>query len=252
MKKTLIIIPSRYASARFPGKPLALIHGKPMVQHVAERCRMVSDRVYVATDDVRIADVVKAFGGNCVLTSPDHPSGTDRCAEAAAKLTFSGDFDVVVNVQGDEPFLDPGQLEQLIRCFDDPETEIATLITPISSKEILFDPNKVKVVRSADGFALYFSRHPVPFQRDVPEIEWLNHAQYYQHIGIYAFRADVLQSLTRLEPSALEKAEKLEQLRWLENGYTIKTVLTGHANIGIDTPEDLNALLKIFPESEKK
>jgi 3-deoxy-manno-octulosonate cytidylyltransferase (CMP-KDO synthetase) len=243
MKKPIIIIPARYASTRFPGKPLALIHGKPMIQHVFERCRMVCNHVFVATDDTRISDAVKSFGGVCIFTSPDHQSGTDRCAEAALKLSFSVDFDLVINVQGDEPFIEPEQLEQIISCFDDPETEIATLITPIHSAEILFDQNKVKVVKSAANNALYFSRLPIPFQREVPETKWLDNTGYYLHIGIYAFLLSTLQAITRLEPSTLEKAEKLEQLRWLENGYKIKTAITRHTNFGIDTPADLEKIL---------
>jgi 3-deoxy-manno-octulosonate cytidylyltransferase (CMP-KDO synthetase) len=245
MKKPLIIIPARYASTRFPGKPLAIIHGKPMIQHVFERCKIVCSQVFVATDDDRIVDAVKSFGGVCIFTSPGHQSGTDRCAEAALKLSFSVDFDLVINVQGDEPFIEPIQIEQIIRCFDDPETEIATLITPIQSAEILFNQNKVKVVKSANGNTLYFSRLPIPFQRDVPENNWLDNSDYYLHIGMYAFRPSVLQAITKLEPSVLEKAEKLEQLRWLENGYHIKTAITKHTNFGIDTPADLEEILNL-------
>jgi len=243
--KPLIIIPARYASTRFPGKPLALIYGKPMIQHVVERCQLVCNQVFVATDDSRIADAVKNFGGNCIITSPDHQSGTDRCAEAALKLSSSVDFNLVINVQGDEPFIEPEQLEQIIGCFDDPKTEIATLITPITSKEILFSPNKVKVVKSAMGNALYFSRQPIPFHRDLAEINWLDNTEYFLHIGMYSYRPDVLQAITKLKPSALEKAEKLEQLRWLENGYKIKTAITTHTNFGIDTPEDLEEILNL-------
>jgi 3-deoxy-manno-octulosonate cytidylyltransferase (CMP-KDO synthetase) len=243
--KPLIIIPARYSSTRFPGKPLAIIHGKPMIQHVFDRCRMVCNQVFVATDDDRIVDVVKSFGGVSIFTSPEHQSGTDRCAEAALKLSFSVDFDLVINVQGDEPFIEPVQLEQIIHCFDHPETEIATLLSPIQSADILFNQNKVKVVKSSADYALYFSRQPIPFQRDVPETNWLDHAEYFLHIGMYAFRPSVLQAITKLEPSALEKAEKLEQLRWLENGYKIKTALTPHTNFGIDTPEDLEEILNL-------
>jgi 3-deoxy-manno-octulosonate cytidylyltransferase (CMP-KDO synthetase) len=243
--KPLIIIPARYSSTRFPGKPLAMIHGKPMIQYVFDRCRMVCNQVFVATDDTRISDAVKSFGGVSIFTSSEHQSGTDRCAEAALKLSFSVDFDLVINVQGDEPFIEPVQLEQIIHCFDDPETEIATLITPINSSDILFDQNKVKVVKSAANHALYFSRQPIPFQRDMPENNWLDYAEYFLHIGMYAFRPSVLQTITKLEPSALEKAEKLEQLRWLENGFKIKTALTAHTNFGIDTPADLEEILNL-------
>jgi 3-deoxy-manno-octulosonate cytidylyltransferase (CMP-KDO synthetase) len=241
--KPLIIIPARYNSSRFPGKPLAMIHGKPMIQHVFDRCKIVCNQVFIATDDDRIVAAVKNFGGVCIFTSPDHHSGTDRCAEAALKLSFSVDFDLVINVQGDEPFIDPEQIDQITDCFNDPSTEIATLITPITSDEVLFNPNKVKVVKSATDFALYFSRQPIPFQRDIPEKEWFKNADYYLHIGMYAFRPEVLQALTKLKPSMLEKSEKLEQLRWLENGYKIKTALTPHTNFGIDTPDDLEDLL---------
>jgi 3-deoxy-manno-octulosonate cytidylyltransferase (CMP-KDO synthetase) len=242
MKKPLIIIPARYASTRFPGKPLAIIDGKPMIQHVFERCREVCDQVVVATDDERIAAAVTSFGGEFVFTSVNHQSGTDRCAEAALMLSYKYDFDIVINVQGDEPFIATEQIQSIIGCFDDPATEIATLIAPIGLPEMLFNPNKVKVVRAADGFALYFSRSPIPFFRDLPEVEWLNQTDYFLHIGMYAFRPEILQAITLLEPSALEKAEKLEQLRWLENGYRIKTEVTLKENIGIDTPEDLMQL----------
>jgi 3-deoxy-manno-octulosonate cytidylyltransferase (CMP-KDO synthetase) len=239
MKKPLLIIPARYASTRFPGKPLAMISGKPMVQHVFERCREVCEQVVVATDDKRIAEAVTAFGGEFIMTSPNHQSGTDRCAEAAALLASEYEFDIVINVQGDEPFIATEQIEAIIGCFDDPATKIATLVSPIHSAETVFNPNKVKAVRSANGMALYFSRSPIPFLRDYPKEEWLNHASYFLHIGMYAFSTETLQAITLLEPSALEKAEKLEQLRWLENGFPITTALTFTENIGIDTPEDL-------------
>jgi len=216
-----------------------------MIQHVFERCRLVCSQVFVATDDERIVDAVKSFGGTCIFTSPDHQSGTDRCAEAALKLSFSVDFDLVINVQGDEPFIEPEQLKQIIGCFNDSDTDIATLITPIHSADILFNHNKVKVVKSTADYALYFSRQPIPFQRDEPESNWLDNSDYYLHIGMYAFRTSVLQAITKLEPSALEKAEKLEQLRWLENGYKIKTAITQHTNFGIDTPADLEEIQKL-------
>jgi 3-deoxy-manno-octulosonate cytidylyltransferase (CMP-KDO synthetase) len=241
--KPIIIIPARYNSSRFPGKPLALIHGKPMIQHVFERCRMVCNQVFVATDDDRIVDAVKNFGGVCIFTSPDHQSGTDRCAEAALKLSFSVDFDLVINVQGDEPFIDPEQLEQIIDCFNDPETQIATLISPIHSTPILFNRNKVKVVKSVTDYALFFSRQPIPFLRDIPESEWIKNTDYYLHQGMYAFKPEVLQTISKLKPSMLENSEKLEQLRWLENGYKIKVAITPHSNFGIDTPADLEEIL---------
>jgi 3-deoxy-manno-octulosonate cytidylyltransferase (CMP-KDO synthetase) len=239
----ITIIPARFASTRFPGKPLALIHGKPMIQHVYERCKEVMANVFVATDDDRIVQAVKDFGGSSVLTSSNHLSGTDRCAEAARILTQEFDFDVVINVQGDEPFLHKEQLIQLTACFDQQDTTIATLITPILSYQVLFDQNKVKVVRSTNGDALYFSRHPIPFQRDVEETNWLDDHNYFMHLGMYAYRKDVLQEITQLTPSKLELAEKLEQLRWLDNGLKIKTAITDHQNFGVDTPLDLEYLL---------
>lgn len=237
--KAIAIIPARYASTRFPGKPLVMINGKPMIQLVYEQCRKAFECVVVATDDERIAETVKAFGGEAIITSAQHLSGTDRCAEAAQILSSKYDFDVVVNIQGDEPFIDPAQLEQITTCFANPDTEIATLITPIHSTEILIDPNKVKAVVSIRGDALYFSRQPIPYQRDIPEAEWLKNHTYYLHIGLYAYRKEVLTRITQLAPTQLEIAEKLEQLRWLENGYRISTVITSHGNIGIDTPPDL-------------
>jgi 3-deoxy-manno-octulosonate cytidylyltransferase (CMP-KDO synthetase) len=245
MKKPIIIIPARYASTRFPGKPLALINGKPMIQHVFERCCEVCNQVAVATDDERIAKTVVDFGGECVMTSSNHQSGTDRCAEAAAILSEKYAFDIVVNVQGDEPFISSKQINEIIGCYENPGTEIATLITPIHSSETLFNPNKVKVVRSASGKALYFSRSPIPYLRDFPHEEWLDHAEYYLHIGMYAFRKETLKTVTLLAPSSLEKSEKLEQLRWLENGFHITTEITLHENIGIDTPEDLEKVLRL-------
>jgi 3-deoxy-manno-octulosonate cytidylyltransferase (CMP-KDO synthetase) len=239
----ITIIPARYASTRFPGKPLALINGKPMVQHVFESCKETMSMVVVATDDQRIADIVSDFGGEFILTSANHSSGTDRCAEAARMLSTIYDFDIVINVQGDEPFLKKDQIMQLVNCFSSEETEIATLVSPIKSNEILFDHNKVKVVRSVNGDALYFSRQPIPFQRDISENDWLNNHEYHLHIGMYAFRKTVLQEITKISPSKLELAEKLEQLRWLENGYKIKTAVTAHQNYGIDTPKDLENLL---------
>ncbi|MDA3928566.1 MAG: 3-deoxy-manno-octulosonate cytidylyltransferase [Prolixibacteraceae bacterium] len=240
--KAIAIIPARFASTRFPGKPLALINGKPMVQYVYERCCTIFEKVYVATDDARIENAVLTFGGKVVMTSADHPSGTDRCAEAAQMLSNKYDFDVVVNVQGDEPFIETEQLKQIINCFADSSTDIATLITPIHSNKILFDTNKVKAVKSTTDFALLFSRHPIPYQRDTKEDEWLNTNSYYLHLGLYAYRKHVLFEITQLEQSPLEIAEKLEQLRWIENGYRIKTTLTSHGNFGVDTPEDLENL----------
>jgi len=240
--KPIAIIPARYASTRFPGKPLVMIKGKPMIQLVYEQSRKFFNQVVVATDDDRIVDSVKAFGGEVVMTSAKHTSGTDRCAEAAKILSTKYDFDVVVNVQGDEPFIDPAHLELITQCFTHPDTEIATLITPILSTEILFDPNKVKAVISNTGDALYFSRQPIPFQRDIPEAEWVTNHTYYLHVGLYAYRKEVLEQITHLAPTQLEIAEKLEQLRWLEKGYRITTAITSHGNFGIDTPNDFEKI----------
>lgn len=237
--KFIAIIPARYASTRFPGKPLAEINGKPMIQLVYERCSAAFDQLAVATDDERISNAVKAFGGLVVMTSTSHPSGTDRVAEAAHLLSEQYDFDVVVNVQGDEPFIDADQLLQLQKCFDDPATDIATLLTPIKDSAILLDPNKVKAITDTSGFALYFSRQAIPFQREYPQTEWVNHHNYFLHVGLYAYKSEVLQAITKLDQTALEKAEKLEQLRWLEHAYKIRTAICAHANFGIDTPEDL-------------
>lgn len=249
--KAIAIIPARYASTRFPGKPLVSIFGKPMVQHVYERCLKVFDLVVVATDDQRIENEVKAFGGNVVMTHSEHPSGTDRCAEAAAILAVDFDFDVVVNVQGDEPFIEPSQLETIKACFDNVNTQIATLVAPITDSELLFDHNKVKVVLGEGGNALYFSRQAIPFQRDIPDAEWLKNHQYYLHLGLYAYRADVLCQIAQLQPSKLERCEKLEQLRWLENGYKITVALTEHVAVGIDTPHDLEQLTQKINSSKK-
>ncbi|MFT3737494.1 MAG: 3-deoxy-manno-octulosonate cytidylyltransferase [Breznakibacter sp.] len=237
------IIPSRYASTRFPGKPLADIGGKSMVQRVYEQALKVLATVYVATDDQRIYNEVLRFGGHAVMTSPDHQSGTDRCAEALRNVQsqLGRSFGVVVNIQGDEPFIAPEQIALLCSCFENPKTDIATLVKPINNQEVVFDPNKPKVVLGAEGQALYFSRSPIPYLRGIPQIEWCLKHSFFQHIGLYAYRADVLEKITRIEPSVLEKAESLEQLRWLEHGYRIAVEQTEHASIGIDTPDDLEA-----------
>ncbi|KAA6342404.1 3-deoxy-manno-octulosonate cytidylyltransferase [termite gut metagenome] len=233
------IIPARYASVRFPGKPLARLGGKTVIQRVYERTAEVFADVYVATDDARIEDAVKAFGGNVVMTSSNHKSGTERCYEACLK---TGEGDVVVNVQGDEPFVQPSQLEELMRCFQVSSTQIATLVTPFSGREgfeTLANINAPKVVLDKDMNALYFSRSVIPFQRNAEQSSWLENHVYYKHIGLYAYRLDVLKEIVCLPFSALEKAESLEQLRWLENGYKIRVGITSVKTIGIDTPEDL-------------
>ncbi len=244
----IAIIPARYSSTRFPGKPLAMIHGKPMIQWVVERTSTVIDEVWVATDHEEIARVTRNFGGKMILTSPDHPSGTDRCAEAARILAPTVKFDVVINVQGDEPFIRPEQIEQLKSCFT-PEVQIATLARPIASQEELVNPNKPKVVTGKNGMALYFSRSVIPWFRGAEQDQWLLNHNYLAHIGMYGYRKDILQEITRLEPSLLERAESLEQLRWLENGYTLKVALTQWSSMGIDTPEDLQHALQHLKDS---
>ena len=238
--KFLALIPSRYASTRFPGKPLALLGGKPIVQWVYERVSSVIDNVYVATDDERIRAAVEAFGGRAVMTGSHHKSGTDRCNEAADLV--GGSYDVVINVQGDEPFIAPSQLESIKSCFDDAGTQIATLVqpfTPDMGPEALENPGSPKVVVDGNGFAMYFSRSVIPFLRGIPREEWLSRHTYYKHIGLYAYRRPVLRAITQLPQSPLEMAESLEQLRWLEAGYKIKVAQTALGTVGIDTPDDL-------------
>lgn len=240
MTKFIGIIPARYASTRFPAKPLALLGGKPVIQHVWEAVSRVLDAAVVATDDERIARVVTDFGGKAVMTSASHRSGTDRCYEAYVKN--GGAEDVVINIQGDEPFIAPEQLEALMHCFDDAETDIATLIRPFQASRPyaeLENPNVPKVVVDARFRARYFSRSVIPYVRGAERSGWPQAVQYYTHIGLYAYRAGVLKEITRLPQSSLELAESLEQLRWLENGYTIKTAITTIETIGIDTPADL-------------
>lgn len=238
--KFLGIIPARYASTRFPGKPLAVLGGKTVIQRVYEQVAGVLDDAYVATDDERIEEAVKAFGGKVVMTSTHHKSGTDRCYEACCKV--GGDYDVVVNIQGDEPFIQPSQLETVKACFDDSQTQIATLVKPFTiadGLEALENVNSPKVVLDKDMHALYFSRSIIPFQRNKDKNDWLAGHVYYKHIGLYAYRVNVLAEVTSLPQSSLELAESLEQLRWLENGYSIKAGITQVETIGIDTPQDL-------------
>lgn len=249
--KFIAIIPARYASTRFPGKPLALLGGKPVIQRVYEQVAGVLDDAVVATDDRRIYDAVLAFGGKAEMTSTEHRSGTDRCWEAYCKQ--GGAYDAVVNVQGDEPFIRPAQLEALKRCFDDPETQIATLVKPFAEKdglEALENPNSPKVVLDGRSRALYFSRSVIPYLRGVDRAEWLRRHTYYKHIGIYAFRTEVLREVTSLPQSPLELAESLEQLRWLENGYRIGVGITNFDTVGIDTPEDLERAERFLKEKK--
>lgn len=237
MTKFICIIPARYASTRFPGKPLAILGGKTVIQRVYEQVSKVIHDVYVATDDQRIFNQVEEFGGNVVMTSPNHRSGTDRIEEALQHI--GGQWDVVLNVQGDEPFIQPSQIETLCSCFDEQQTEIATLGKPFATIEAVENPNSPKIVVDDKGFALYFSRSIIPFIRGVEKNDWLSHYPFLKHLGIYAYRTEVLKQITQLPQSSLELAESLEQLRWLQNGYRIKVGTTDIETIGIDTPEDL-------------
>lgn len=239
----LAIIPARYASTRFPGKPLVEINGKSMIKRVYEQVQkadLVSEQI-VATDDQRIFDHVLSFGGKAIMTSSEHQSGTDRCAEVVEQMDG---FDLAVNVQGDEPYINPVQINQVIRLFQDNiQTKIGTLAKRIDSYEELFNPNVVKVVLNNDHHAMYFSRATLPYVRNFPQKDWLNVAPFYKHIGIYAFRCPTLLDLTRLPRGKYEKAESLEQLRWLENGFDIRVGITEMETIGIDSPEDLDRLI---------
>ncbi|MDO1447909.1 3-deoxy-manno-octulosonate cytidylyltransferase [Rhodocytophaga aerolata] len=243
MTTILGIIPARYASTRFPAKALALINGKTMVQRVYEQALQASalQQVVVATDHQLIYDHIRQIGGQVVMTSPDHPSGTDRCFEALQKSHFSCDY--VINIQGDEPFIQPEQINILAECLKDSQTEIATLVKKIEDLQTLLDPNKPKVLLNTRAEAIYFSRQTLPYIRGAEKEHWLEKHTYYKHIGMYAYRTDVLAQLTQLPVSSLEKAEALEQLRWLENGYRIQAAITPYDTMGIDTPEDLQKAL---------
>ncbi|WP_293945966.1 3-deoxy-manno-octulosonate cytidylyltransferase [Sphingobacterium sp. UBA7249] len=243
--KVIGIIPARYDSTRFPGKPLVDIAGISMIQRVYNQVKHAASlsEVVVATDDQRIFDHVKSFAGNVVMTKKDHQSGTDRCAEVISNI--SG-FDIAVNIQGDEPFIDPQQIDLLVSCFQNPEVQIATLVRPITEIEDLENINKPKVVLNLNQEALYFSRQPIPFLRGKNIQDWLKNETYYNHIGIYGFKVDTLKKIASLPISKLETAESLEQLRWLDNGYKIKTAISNHINDAIDTPEDLKAILKKY------
>lgn len=250
--KFIGIIPARYASTRFPAKPLAMLGGKAVIQRVYEQVVGVLDDAYVATDDERIEAAVKNFGGKVVMTSVNHKSGTDRCYEAFTKIGEG--FDVIVNIQGDEPFIQRSQLEAVKQCFDDPTTQIATLVKPFvpaDGFDALENANSPKVVVNKNMNALYFSRSIIPYQRNKDKAEWLAGHTYYKHIGLYAYRASVLREITALPQSSLELAESLEQLRWLENGYTIKVGISNVETIGIDTPQDL-ARAEAFLQEHKE
>ena len=235
--KFIAVIPARYASTRFPGKPLAVLGGKTMIQRVYEQAVSVLPEAYVATDDERIFQAVKAFGGRAVMTRADHKSGTDRIEEAVEKIATGAD--VIINIQGDEPFIQPSQIETLMQLFDDPATQIGTLGKRFETIDAVRNPNSPKIVTDNRGFALYFSRSVIPYIRGIETDEWLTHYPFLKHLGIYAYRREVLAEVTRLPQSALEKAESLEQLRWLENGYRIRVGITDVETVGIDTPEDL-------------
>lgn len=242
--KFIAIIPARYASTRFPGKPLVDMAGKPMIQRVYEQVKQAVDEVWVATDSRYIFEAVELFGGKAVMTSEDHRSGTDRINEAYQKVGEG--FDIVINVQGDEPFIQPEQIRALMDCFDSEDVELATLVKAFRKEDgfdVLFNANSPKVVINSKDEAIYFSRSIVPYVRDVHHSEWLDKHTFYKHIGMYAYRADVLKEITELPQSPLEKAESLEQLRWIENGYKIKVGYTSVETIGIDTPEDMKKAL---------
>ena len=238
--KAVAVIPARYGSSRFPGKPLVLLRGKPIIQHVYEQVKQSNlfEMVVIATDDVRIVDAVAKFKASVIMTSPDHQSGTDRCAEACDNLPI--DFDIVVNIQGDEPFISAEPLTNLLATFNNPDTQISSLMHPI--EQDIDNPNSVKVVCDLLGNALYFSRSAIPYNRDGIDVT------YFKHVGVYAFRKEALKKFVNLPPSKLEKTEKLEQLRLLENGFKIRMVKTQYRGIGIDTPEDLKKAEKLFEE----
>ena len=247
--KVAAIIPARYASTRFPGKPLADIAGKTMIQRVYEQCKQLAslDYVIVATDDEKIAAEVNRFGGQVCMTASSHLTGTDRIWEVVESLNLAAD--VIINVQGDEPFIQPAQLQLIIDCFKDPLTQIATLVKPIDDSAVLFNPNTPKVILDQHQFAIYFSRQAIPFLRNEQTEHWINKHAYFQHIGIYGYQKQVLQQIIQLAPSKLELAESLEQLRWIEAGFKIKTAITNQSTIAIDTPEDLTLAINIFNQN---
>ena len=235
------IIPARYASSRFPGKPLTIINGKSMIQRVYEqsiKSEMLTE-VIVATDDNRIKDHVNEFNGKAIMTSEFHKSGTERCNEVVEKMFKSNMPDVVVNIQGDEPYINPSQIDKVVLCFENQNVQIATLAKKIISTDVIFDPNVVKVVFGENKKAIYFSRSPIPYLRGKDSQDWINNSEFYKHIGIYAYRSNILKSVCELQPSKLEKSESLEQLRWLENGFSIQVELTDYESYSVDVPEDI-------------
>lgn len=250
--KFAAIIPARYASTRFPAKPLAVLGGKPVVIRVCEQASKVFDHVFVATDDERIFNAVLNGGFTPIMTRSDHKSGTDRCYEAFCKCGVNAD--VVVNIQGDEPFIQPSQLQTIKSLFESPDTDIATLVKPFASNasfENVANPNSPKVVVDDNWNALYFSRSVIPYLRGIPEQEWPASHTFYKHIGLYAFKANVLKAVTELPQAPLEKAESLEQLRWLSAGYRIKVGVTDVETIGIDTPDDLAAAERFLKQQSQ-
>ena len=250
--KFIAIIPARYASTRFPGKPLAMLGGKSVIQRVWEQVSGAVGAAVVATDDERIAEAVEAFGGRAVMTSPDHKSGTDRCWEAYQKQ--GEEYDVIINVQGDEPFIAHSQLRAIMSCFEDENTDIATLVKPFAESDglaALENPNSPKVVLDNSSRAIYFSRSVIPYLRGIEKEEWLKHHTFYKHIGMYAFRRNVLGEVTVLPQSKLELAESLEQLRWIENGYKIGVGISDVETVGIDTPEDLERAEEFLKEKNQ-
>ncbi len=249
--KFIGIIPARYASSRFPGKPLAMLGGRPVIEHTYRRAGFVLAETVVATDDLRILNCVEEFGGRAVMTSENHRSGTDRCLEAYRNT--GSDADIIINIQGDEPFIHPSQIKAVMECFDDPTVDIATLCRPFPADapySALADPNTVKLVTDLRGNAMYFSRSLIPYDRELqnhPE-ELASTGLYQAHVGLYAYRAAVLEEIASLEQSPLEKAESLEQLRWLQNGYRIRVARTVYPTVGIDTPADLEAANRYLTE----
>jgi 3-deoxy-manno-octulosonate cytidylyltransferase (CMP-KDO synthetase) len=238
--KIIGIIPARYASTRFPGKPLVDIQGKSMIQRVYEQCGKAAklSSVLIATDDQRIFDHVQSFGGKAWMTSPEHQSGTDRCAEII-QAGKAGEWDAVINIQGDEPYIHPEQIDMLCAVLEDKNVSIATLVKKINDSSELFNHNNVKVVLNNKMDAIYFSRSPIPYNRNFPEQEWLKHSTYYKHIGIYGYKTKTLSEISGLAKTNLEITESLEQLRWIENGYQIKAAVTNLESVAIDTPDDL-------------
>ncbi len=251
--KFIGIIPARYASSRFPGKALFVIEGKTMIQRVyeqAQKCNIISE-LYIATDDVSIENHVKKFGGNVVMTSIDHLCGTDRCNEAFHIINGKNKYspeDVIINIQGDEPLINPEQISLTASCFRNNEVKIATLVRKIDSTEDLLNPSVIKVVCDKYKKAIYFSRSPIPYFRGIDQIQWINKHTYFQHIGIYAYRAHIIDEIHELNQSSLEKAESLEQLRWLENGYPVHVEITHHASHSVDVPGDVNKIIKLLNE----